>query len=218
MIAVQIDVSDKAGPVVRAIERAVQPRRLRPIVGRAATNAFRSHLFALNNQRANALGGTRTNFYASAARGTHFEVVEDGVIVSVNQVGIRQRVLGGTIKPRAAKYLTIPARAEAYGKRAGEFNDLVIVTNRAGKPIALARRWQSQVGFRRDKGTGAVVGTTRRGERGSEILFWLVTSVTQQPDPSVVPQALDLFAAITTAINAHVDLAVARATQGPEDN
>ncbi|MBA4136766.1 MAG: hypothetical protein C0518_05565 [Opitutus sp.] len=212
MIGVLIDVRDRASPVVRAIGRAVDPRRLNPVVGRAVTNTYRRHLFALQNERPNKLGGTRTNYFATAARGTHFDIVADGVIVSVNQVGIRLHVLGGTVKPKTKKFLTIPARSEAHGKRAREFNDLVLVFNRAGRPVALARAAQSLIGFRRDKSSRAVTGTTRRGSSGGEIMFWLVDSVTFRPDPTIVPASLDVYAAIISSVNAHVDLAAARAT------
>ncbi len=211
MLAVRIDLTDHATPVVRAIGRALAPERLNPVVGRAGVNAFRTALFEANRTKPNALGGTRTNFYADAARGTHFDDVGDGVLISVNQVGIRQRVLGGTITPKKAKFLTIPARAEAHGKRAREFNDLVIVFGRGGQPVALARAAQSLLSVRRDKTTGSRIGTSKKGNAGGEILFWLVKSVTQRGDPSIMPTEAALSAVIFKDVESYVQRIAARA-------
>jgi len=219
MIAIKIDISDQATPVIRAIGRAVRPDSLNPIVGRSAVNTFREHLFGVDRARPNALGGSRTHFYAAAARGTHFDVLPDGVMLSVNQVGIRQRVVGGTITPKKAKYLTIPARAEAHGKRASEFNDLVVVFGAGGRPVALARASQSLIGHKRDKVTGHVTGATKRGSAGGEILFWLRKSVTQQADPSVVPYMELVAQRIGRDVEQHINRAVMRArTAAAEGN
>lgn len=208
MMTVSTSVTDRARPVVLAIGQSVQPERLKPIVGRAVVNRIRTHLFDADRTKPNALGGQRTHFYADAARGTQFTVVTDGVVVSINQVGIRQRILGGTITPQKAKYLTIPARAEAHGKRASEFNDLVVVYGRSGEPVALARAWQTSL--RGSRGPGQT--PRRRGaEQGGEIMFWLTKSVTQRPDPSVVPTTFDLAAAAISAVNADRERLVAQA-------
>ncbi|MDD2763485.1 MAG: hypothetical protein PHE83_05865 [Opitutaceae bacterium] len=176
--------SDDITPSARALQRGLQPDRLFPIIGRSGVNTIREHLFGLNQTRPNALGGPRTNFYAAAARGTHFDVAADGAQISINQVGIAQRYFGGAISPRKAKYLTIPARAEAYGKRAGEFPDLVVLWGRHG-PYALARAAQSAVSFRR--GRDGRYKLIKGGARGGEVLFWLVKSATQPPDETVLP-------------------------------
>lgn len=205
-----------AGPrVAGAIARAVQGARLQQVIGRAAVNAIRTHLFTVNVARPNALGGKRTNFYASAARGTSFTAVADGVVVSVSNVGIRQRILGGTIRPRTAKFLTIPATAEAHGKRASEFDDLVVVFGSRGQPIALAHAL-----FRRTRAQLAAIPASRRvgmtrtaGQHGG-IVFWLRRSVTQAPDPSVLPTEAEIYRAAGVAVDAVVLRAVARAQGG----
>jgi hypothetical protein len=211
-LAVTIDVSDHATPVVRAIGRALAPERLNPVVGKAAVNAFRASLFEANRTKPNALGGTRTNFYQKAGGNVHFDDVGDGVLISVNALGIRQRVLGGTIKPKTAKFLTIPARAEAHGKRAREFGeDLVVVFGSGGRPIGLARRWKTTLSVRRDKTTGSRIGMSKKSEVGGEILFWLVKSVTQRGDPSIMPTEAALSAAIFKDVESYVQRIAARA-------
>lgn len=195
MLAIQIETTDKASPMVRAIGYSIRADRINPIVGRAATNVFRAHLFAADNAHPNALGGSRTHFYAEAARATHFDVVSDGVLISVNQVGIRQRVLGGTIVPKTKKFLTIPARAEAYGKRAREFESLVVVFGSNGQPVALAAndKTDTERFTGRAYGRGrALGGSANKGHAGT-VMFWLVKSVTQVGDPSVVPDEAELM-------------------------
>lgn len=210
MIAVSTSITDKATPVVLAIARATRPEAIKPVVGRSVTARFRRHLFAVDNAKPNALGGTRTHFYANAARSAHFDVLPDGVMISINALGLRQRVVGGTIKPKTKKFLRIPARAEAHGKRASEFNDLVVVFGAGGQPVALARAGQTKLTRSSKKTGGRITGGTAAG---GEILFWLKKSVTQRGDPSVVPQAFEIGAAAHDGINRHVALAVARAQQ-----
>lgn len=213
MITIHTSTHGNAPAVVRAIGRAVRPESIKPVIGGAVAKKFRTHLLAVNRAKPNALGGTRTNFYASAARSTHLDVVADGVMISVNSVGIRQRIIGGTIRPKTKKYLTLPAVAEAHGKRASEFDDLVVVFGARGQPIALAhalfRRTERQIG---SVAIRHRIGTTRTGNRHGGIVFWLRKRIDQQGDPSVVPSGFEIAAAAISAVNAHVDRAVARAS------
>jgi hypothetical protein len=213
-IAIQIAIPrDTATPAVNRILGGLAPTVLNPIVGRAATSLYKKHLIELSLTRRNALGGTSTGFYSRAAQGTNFRAVGDHVVVSIASVGIAQRYFGGTIRPRQAKFLTIPASKEAYGKRASEFNDLKVLVGRNG-PYALARRAATliSIGNRNRAGVRAV---GRVGEQGGEVLFWLKKEVTQQPDPTVLPSEEAVGAAVQRAVTAHVDLMVAR-SGGPQ--
>lgn len=206
-------VKDDASPAIRGVVAGLQPSAVNPIIGRSAVNAYRSHLFALNESRANALGGQRTNFYAQAARGTSFTIAGDFVIVSIASVGIAQRYFGGTIKPVRSKFLTIPARAEAHGKRASEFKDLQLLWNRNG-PFALARRLSTAITIGRRSADG--VRAIGRGKlQGGEILFWLKKEVTQKPDVSVLPTQLALQENIQRDVFAYTQRIIDRSTGGP---
>src|SRR5260370_31538129 len=135
-----IEVRDGALPAVEGELGELQRAGVKPAIGRAVLGLVQQHFLRLNASRANPLGGPRSNFYAQAARSTRYDVLTDGVLVSVSQVGIRQRREGGEIVPRNVKYLTIPAIAEAFGRRAAEFDNLVIMWRRlAGqtRPVAL---------------------------------------------------------------------------------
>lgn len=203
--SVHVITTGTAPAVMLALDESLSQARIKPVIGRAVVNRFRSHLFEANRTRPNALGGARTGFYAEAARATHFTETGEGVQISVNQVGIRQRVLGGTIKPRTKKFLTIPVAPEAHGKRASEFPDLVVIWDRHGRPVGLGERDITQIGVR---SSGRVVGGSASGMR---MLFRLARQATQQPDPSVVPSTFEIAATAISAVNSHVDRAVERA-------
>lgn len=208
-LAFRLDLTDTVTPTGRAVAGALAPKQLNPIIGRSAVGTFRKHLFEVNRTRPNALGGTRTGFYASAARGTSFALVGDSVVVTVSSVGIRQRVLGGTIRPKTAKFLTIPVAPEAHGKRAREFGSLVLVFGPGGRPIALATPEANVTVFRKKRGTQERIGKSL-GKRAGTILFRLVKSVTQRPDPTVIPNVAAVQAGVARDAGAYLDRLIAR--------
>lgn len=211
-VGIQISaVRDTATPALQRMAAAVQPGRLQAIIGRSAANTYKQHLLGLNQTRANALGGPRTNFYAAAARGTSFRVVGDDVVVSISSVGIRQRYFGGTIKPKTTKYLTIPAIPEAHGKRASEFQGLrfAIVPDEQGRQRpALVQGAQTLIRGRRSKGG---VRFRAIGEIRERVVFWLARSVTQQPDPTVLPYTELVETRVQRDVAAYLQLQIDRA-------
>jgi len=211
--------------VPRRLMGALAPARINPVIGRAAANVAVAHLRAKNASSANAFGGRRTNYYAGAARATSFAILNDSeVVVSVAQIGIRQRFFGGTLRPKTAKYLTIPAIAEAHGKRAREFAGLTFAVI-PGKGPALVRKTAVVVvqkkTTRLSRSTSAsrvglsTTSATLRTTGGElEAVFWLRRKVTQRPDPSVLPETSALSAEINRAITSTVERA-ARRSGGP---
>lgn len=192
MISIHISTSDLAAPALRRLQQGLQPARLAHAVGETGRNAVREHLFA-RDATPNRLGSThRTHYYGRAGRSTAFTVEGGTVTISVTQIGIRQRFYGGTIKPKTAKYLTIPVNPAAHGKTAREFGDLELVFGAGGRPIALARK-------------------ARGKRRFGEIMYLLLKSVTQQPDPSTLPTMEALAAAIRPKLDQHIATLTARA-------
>lgn len=201
--AINIKVQDGGTPYLRAVARAADPKTLKPIVGRSATNTIREHLFGMNQSRPNQLGGPRTQFYAQAARSTQFTDVDGGVVISINQVGIAQRYYGGVIRPKNAKYLTIPASPLAHGKRAREFAGLVVLYSIFTKqPYALAIGAVAYQDGKRVKNLS---------KRAGEIVFWLKKSVNQEPDPTVLPYDELIYARVERDVNQVIDRAIERA-------
>lgn len=179
----------------------------------------------MNAERANALGGKRTNFYAQAARGTSSEMRPNGFAVSVNQVGIRQRFFGGTITPKGGKkYLTIPMRAEAYGRRARDFNNLrfamvpgigpalveanATLIRRTKKGFVPASRGGSGYTHLFGEMEGVKASSVSGGDYGNTgggVMYRLVRKVQQRPDPSVLPSREALISGITIAGKSYMD-------------
>ena len=139
---------------------------------------LKAFFYRLDQDRANPLGGERSHFYRHAAETLTQEIRDDGADVVVNQLGIRQRLLGGEIHAKNSKYLTIPAIAEAYGHRAKEF-DLHFIMFKTGSK--------------------ALAANTKEDHR---VWYWLVESVTQEPDPEVMPSVEAMTDAVCNNVKA----------------
>lgn len=122
-----------------------------------------------------------TGFYADAARSVQAPVVQgENVSIAINKEGLAQRYFGGPIEAKRSKWLTIPAIAQAYGKRAGAFHNLRFVYFRSDL-AALVERLSTLV--KRDrKGIFRPIASTL-----GAVFFWLKPSVNQDPDPTVLP-------------------------------
>lgn len=198
MIGIMIDVSGQPEKNVVAVRTFIGSRRFLNVAGYEGQRTVREHLQNLDDTRVNKLGGQRTHYYGNARKATEYRVEGELVIINIAQVGMNLHYHGGTVTAgkgaswatgNPTKYLTIPARAEAHGKTASDFPNLVIVWGRNRKPVGLA------VGVPSDAGSlyGAV--SRRHGPMltleprlvPGLMMFWLKESVTLQPDPSVLP-------------------------------
>src|SRR5947209_7974293 len=115
-------ITDTATPELEYLRANVTPHRMAAEIGPRATRLVQRN-FLKKERAGNSRGWPSTHFYARAAEATNWQEGFGFVMIGVNQIGIRQRFLGGDIEAKDKK-LTIPAVPEAYGKRAGEFNNL----------------------------------------------------------------------------------------------
>ncbi|HEV2207308.1 MAG TPA: fibronectin type III domain-containing protein [Verrucomicrobiae bacterium] len=202
MIAFKLSTQETQDQV--AALRTIKANDIAIVGGRAAANLLRQHLFDLDGSHANAMGGRRTHFFADGARSVQNPAVSGGLAsVVVNHVGLAQRWLGGTIRAgagtssatgSATKYLAIPARAEAYGRRPGEFHDLVFEKTKTGGMLVQALQTvltRAQGGFK-----------TR--QTGGLVMYWLKTEVEQEPEPDVMPSEQEFGAAVGEAVGSFV--------------
>lgn len=188
-VGVKVTVERISGDPASAarLAAALAPARLNTVIGGAAEVAIRGHFFALNGQRPNRLGGTRTQWWRRAGELTSHTVVEDGAVVSVAQRGVRLHLLGGEVRPGPGKeWVTIPAAAESHGLPPARFNDLRFVP--LGPKLAAL--------VRKDQGTA-------KGEL-PPVLYWLKRSVTRDPDATVLPSDETMSAAITRAADSFI--------------
>jgi len=133
-----------------------------------AENLTRFYLKNLNrHDTANRLGAKPQQVFADAADSVESSVGNAFASVSISHPVIGRAFHDRDIKPKK-KYLTIPVNAAAYGRRAGEFDDLIFVRNTpSGTPI-LARKVD---------GSGEML----------ETMYVLVKGVHQDQDRTLLP-------------------------------
>jgi hypothetical protein len=171
-----IEITEGAKPAMRRLLTFMKGRAANAAMGRAVVKLFRRHFLALPpNKR----GLPTTHFWRRAAEATTFEATPDSVRIGVNQIGVMQRFLGGDIDPVRGAFLTIPAIAQTYGHRAGDFNGLKVVrgsfemyTGRTVSWALVPNDWKRNPSNPGDS---------------SGVFFWLIRHVTQKPDPTVLP-------------------------------
>jgi phage gpG-like protein len=86
---------------------------------------------------ASAIGGPPAMRTGLLAQRITYEVT--GPLLEVGTRDIRAAMLqyGGTVRPKSAKALTIPVSPEAYGKRARDFSNLVLIKPRMKDPESI---------------------------------------------------------------------------------
>ena len=95
------------------------------------------------------------------------------------QAGIAQRYFGGDIDAKAGGYLTIPALAAAYGRRAREFDLRFVIFGNTGKVALL--------------------------DAEGEVYYWLVRHVTQSGDATILPTEEEVIVAAKKAAGDYMD-------------
>jgi hypothetical protein len=200
-LAVKLDVSDGLKKVLEETEKALDPISLRQRLAVDVTNLFQDNYRSLPTNR---LGGRSTGFWPDAARSTHFDLVGDGFVITTSKQGVLQQYKGGTIKPRPGKkYLTIPARAEAHGKLASDFNNLRFAFTEYGPALVEADASKISIGRQKKDGSRTV---KNKGETGGKVMFWLRRMVTQRPNEDVIPKKHIIEKTVVAAAEDHVSL------------
>lgn len=205
---------DTATPELKFLA-GVTPHRLAAEVGPRSTRLVQNN-FLKKEQAGNKNGWPSTHFYARAAEATNWQEGFGFVMISVNQIGIRQRLVGGPIVPGPGKkYLTEPAVPDAAGKRAAEFPNLKFAfaldpDNPGTVRPALVEKpgvLKFELGQKKKDGTRSVLH--QRVTTGLVPIFWLLAGANQQGDPTVMPsdeQFQQVFDQSVDAVLRHPDL------------
>jgi hypothetical protein len=198
-----LTISDRATPAVDQLSDLVQGPRIANRYTGAVARLIVANFRMLDTERANSMGGKRTHFYANAAKGTNWRNDDSTGTITIHAAGIAQRLFGGTIKPVKGKFLAIPARAEAYGKSPREFDDLEPHFGEHGG--ALVQRQSQRLSFvkenrRYERGGRGFTRAKAGATEGGGVFFWLVKSVTQLPDFTVLPTPEDMHTAGKLAV------------------
>ena len=185
-LAYSVSIKDAASQATLDLISRLNPARVNTFVGDRCFPLTQNHLLKMPH---NKMGATPVNFYADAARNTNRRVSPEGVIIAINKIGIRQRVKGGRITAVNSKFLTIPIDPRAYGKTAAGFGDalqLVVIKGRGAYLALKGEAVDNGLGKAKRKRGSAKSEPVQGPERGP-IMFILKRSVTQQPDPTVLP-------------------------------
>lgn len=202
MIKVSSIIDDKGARsfLIDIGDRVADMRALNQVLGERFVEELQAH-WRVKDQKPNKLGGKRTHFWSKAAAAVAVaDVSESGVTVAVQgEAGqnIRIHVHGGTIKPKAAKALTIPIIREAHGMRAAEYEQQYgteLFTIRGKKAL-----------FEKT-GRGSATNATEGRRRGNTIpiqrdekiraVFALATEAKIPADPTALPDEATLLAAL----------------------
>jgi hypothetical protein len=174
--AITFTVDDAATPILTQLRAGLEDARaLHEAIGAEAEILTRDHIGKAAPSRhktAQRLGAEPTGYYERTAEGVTSRGDDDAAVVVIGgDNAIFARVFGPvTVKPRTKKFLTVPAKAAAYGKRAGEIPDLdVLFFNKGG-------------------GRGFSMALGRRDDDGkADVWFWLVRQVTLPQDRGLLP-------------------------------
>jgi hypothetical protein len=175
-----VDIRNDVSAALKSLQKL--PQAINPAIGEAVVLLFQNHFLGLPP---NANSWPSKGFWAGAARSTNYNLLADGVNINVNQQGVRQRLQGGEIKAKSGGWLTIPARQEAYGRRAREFHNLVFQLIRSDL-AALVESESQDVSFGRKRKDGSR-RVTPGEERGGGVFYWLKKSVQQDKNEGVIP-------------------------------
>jgi hypothetical protein len=186
-MSTSIQITESFKPVLNALEFGFKSGAIDEEIGRGVVKLIRDNFRTLPpNER----GFPTTGFWQRAAEATQYAVVEDGILININQIGVRQRFFGGEIKPIRAKYLTIPAIAETYGCSAGDFGSLKVIRG------AFLTYWGRIAGL-------ALVPADWDKEKVGRfgVYFWLVAQVSQEGNSDVLPADEGIVDAALDAVN-----------------
>lgn len=206
MLTLDVNLADS--PAAAALDRAaaaLSPESCATVAAEAGADVVRAHLITLSKSRHRP--GQRINYYLQASDSVLRETSGATALIRIPHTGIAQRYHGGTITPsgrtspvtgRPVKRLAVGLKGTpAEGHTPADFGDLFVVVRKGSKR-----------GDTQDKGAAFLA---RRSPDGIQRLFILLASVTQSPDPSVLPPDSAILDAAAEAI---LDL-YAAATESP---
>jgi len=172
------------------IAKELKALRLNPsgflkVAGRAAYELLRERFAYLEATNPNKMGGERQHFWAGV-RETVARPVSAGnkqIVVSVNHPVIAHKVglgpMGGWIRPKLHKWLTIPAIKEAYGQSAKEYES----GGKTDKPLKFINLSDTKA-MLAEVEVSVVDG---KKLKSLKVVFFLRKEVFQKGDPHILP-------------------------------
>ncbi len=190
-MATGIQFRDLTSAELERLQGALEPVQLSRVAAHGVGLRLKDHFQDLERDRPNKMGWPRQHFWSGARQAISEQYSGARVTLSITKPGVALHYFGGVVRPIIAEMLTIPAVAEAYGKRARERGDLILTKRenpKTGKlQLCLVKAEQSAAILGpRSKKTGK-----RRFKKstatGGEVIYWLARKVTIKPDKTVLP-------------------------------
>lgn len=200
---------DTATPVLRRLGNLLlQPARIARAGAEGALPVVQAKFRDLSGSNRNRFG-VRSSFWNRMLSGT--SVVQEGERAMIRMPReMALRYFGGTVVPKAGKYLTLPLRAEAYGKSVRQFDG-----------VKFARIGGQLFAFTTDLDTAGERATGARqlrryrqsyvGRRRITLLYVLKTRATIAGDKGVLPTNQELASGAGRGVIALVNAEKARA-------
>jgi hypothetical protein len=185
LVVTSIDVRGNVTDDVAATLEKYSPNRVVQTIAEPMRIFWRDRMLSLGT---NKRGWPSTGFWEDAARQTVAIVQGDSLLLRCTKQGVRQRALGGPIRPVRAGALAIPISAVSYGRSPKEFPGLFLLRTAKGAWLVQAGESLTATG-KSVKGTKLGGNSKRRIRAGLNFLFKLSKGVNQKPDERVIPTA-----------------------------
>ncbi|MFH0907200.1 MAG: hypothetical protein V1929_00355 [bacterium] len=207
MPAYGITITDTATPLLSKLASSSPPPGLFKAAGEAGQRILRLHFSAKQqgeaHRSAEQLGAKSTGLFADFGRATNWQEAPSGILLQVSDVAARQRYYGGVIRPVSRTFLTMPANAYAYGKRAREVGVTLkfMFAEDPHNPGTMRPALVAPDAVTKGVGKARKDGTRRqRVIRPGGVYYWLIRQADQKADPTVLPRDEELHAGIASQL------------------
>ena len=175
-------IEDTATPALRDLYAKCDPHVVATRVAVATAKHWRDHLKSLPRNK-NCYPST--GFWESAARSVVGVAKGGDALITADKLGLRQRLMGGTITARNVQNITIPICAEAYGTTVATwgFDNLVLVILADGRKFLALWLGSEQAQAAYDKNLTKL--TKHAGTTAAKVGRFRA-SVGEQKKPSVI--------------------------------
>lgn len=193
----QISIEDQLTPRLRDFNVAITDRApMMQKLGEDLAKALREH-FRKRDSQPNRKGWPKRHFWNKEGRDntalTQYNATS--ATVTIASAAIAHKVKGGTVRPKRARALAIPAIAAAY---------------KAIQPSAMDANTLAYIPLNR--GNLVAMLTERRKNRRARprVWFWIVKQATHRADPKALPPPADLERQVQASAQQYLDRIAAR--------